>query len=67
MQDYREETEVKRVCVDLVERAWRYSLDETYLSPFAREGSEALSWDFCGGKKDDITVIVASVVSDNDG
>ncbi len=55
---------MRRACVDLVERAYRYSQDESYLSPFAKEGSRALSWDFYGGKQDDITVVVASVVSD---
>ncbi len=50
--------------MELVERAYRCSLDETYLSPFAKEGTEALSWDYSGGKPDDITVIVAAVVSE---
>ena len=51
----------------LVEEAYRLSLDPNYLSPFTREGSQALSWEYSGGKPDDITVILAAVVeSDGD-
>ena len=50
-----------------MEEAYRLSLDPNYLSPFTREGSQALSWEYSGGKPDDITVILAAVVeSDGD-
>ena len=48
-------------CAKLVEAAHARSLDPGYLSPFAREGSQALSWSYSGGKADDITVLLAAV------
>ena len=54
--------EMKRVVTRLVEKALVYSNDMNYLSPFAKEGSEALSWSYMGGKKDDITVLLGAVV-----
>ena len=53
---------VQRAAEELVEAAYGLSLDSDYLSPFAREGSQALSWEYSGGKPDDITVILAAVV-----
>lgn len=64
MQDLTPQS-IQRVTEDLVEEAYRLSLDQDYLSPFAREGTQALSWPFSGGKPDDITVILAAVVSDD--
>jgi len=58
------EENVKETCVALVERAFEHSQDTTYLSPFAKEGSEALSWLYVGGKPDDITVLLAAVVNE---
>ena len=56
---------IQRVTEDLVEEAYRLSLDQDYLSPFAREGTQALSWPYSGGKPDDITVVLAAAVSDD--
>ena len=53
---------IQKAAEELVEEAYRLSLDPDYLSPFAREGSQALSWEYSGGKPDDITVILAAVV-----
>ena len=64
MQDLTPEN-IQRATEDLVEAAYKLSLDDDYLSPFAREGTQALSWPYSGGKPDDITVILAAVVSDN--
>ena len=55
---------MKETCVTLVERAFEHSQDTSYLSPFAKEGSEALSWLYIGGKPDDITVLLAAVVNE---
>ena len=60
MQDTANEAEVKKGCIELVEKAYQNSRDEFYSSPF-EEGSEALHF---GGKPDDITVIVAAVVNE---
>lgn len=57
---------IRRAAERLVEEAHRLSLEPEYLSPFAVEGSRALSWEYSGGKPDDITIILAAVVS-NDG
>jgi hypothetical protein len=58
---------IQKVAEELTEEAHRLSLDADYLSPFAREGSQALSWEYSGGKPDDITVVLAAVVeSDGD-
>ena len=66
MQDLTPEN-VQKAAEELVEEAYRLSLDPDYLSPFAREGSQSLSWEYSGGKPDDITVILAAVVkSDRD-
>lgn len=48
---------VKRV----VEKTYKYSVDPTYMSPFAELGSHLLSWEFQGGKLDDITVLLAAI------
>lgn len=64
LQDLTPEN-IQRATEDLVEAAYKLSLDDDYLSPFAREGTQALSWPYSGGKPDDITVILAAVVSDN--
>ena len=58
------EESVKETCAALVERVFEHSQDTTYLSPFAKEGSEALSWLYVGGKPDDITVLLAAVVDE---
>ena len=58
--------DMKRVVTQLVERALVYSNDMTYLSPFAKKGSEALSWSYMGGKKDDITVLLGAVVGEEE-
>lgn len=55
--------DIQKACSELAERAYVYSHDTNYLSPFAREGCEALSWRFYGGKPDDITVILAGVAN----
>ena len=55
--------EIQKVCHELAERAYQYSQDPNYPSPHSQEGCQALSWQFCGGKPDDITIILASVVS----
>ena len=66
MQDLTPEN-VQKAAEELVEEAYRLSLNPDYLSPFAREGSRSLSWEYSGGKPDDITVILAAVVkSDRD-
>lgn len=54
--------EVEKAAEQLVEKALVHSKDETYFSPFAKEGSAALSWDYWGGKQDDITVLLGAVV-----
>lgn len=51
---------------EIVEKTHRHSVDSTYMSPFARLGSQALSWEFQGGKYDDITVLLAAVTSSSD-
>ena len=45
----------------IVEKTYRYSTDSSYLSPFAKIGSQVLSWEFLGGKLDDITVLLAAI------
>ena len=54
---------IQKAAEVLVEEAYKLSLDSDYLSPFAREGSQSLSWEYSGGKPDDITVILAAVVN----
>ena len=61
MQDLTPES-IHAAAEELVEEAHRLSLDPNYLSPFTREGSQVLSWEYSGGKPDDITVILAAVV-----
>ena len=41
--------------------AEKYSLQQHYMSPFAK-GAREQYYDYMGGKPDDITVIVAQVV-----
>jgi len=53
--------ELLEMVTRLVERAVAYSQDETYLSPLAHNGSRTLSWNYIGGKVDDITAIVSIV------
>ena len=51
----------------LVERTRELSVDTSYLSPFAADASKDSTWrqsEYIGGKVDDITVIVAAVVSE---
>lgn len=43
----------------LVKVAYEASVDKRAITPYAREASEALNMCFSGGKKDDITVLVA--------
>ena len=47
----------------IVEKTYSYSMDATYMSPFAQQGSQALSWEFQGGKLDDITVLLAAITT----
>ncbi|CAN6238737.1 unnamed protein product [Urochloa humidicola] len=48
---------------DIIARiAYNISMDESADSPFSRECSKEYGELFCGGKKDDITVIVAYIV-----
>ena len=56
---------IQSIAQEIVEDAYRLSLDQYYLSPFAMEGSQALSWEYSGGKPDDITLILAAVVNDD--
>ncbi len=53
--------ELTEAVIGLVKKALSLSRDEDYLSPFARDGSQALSWNYVGGKRDDITVILGAV------
>lgn len=48
---------VKRI----VQKAHHYSMDPSYMSPFAQLGSQILSWEFEGGKLADITVLLLAV------
>lgn len=47
---------------EIVEKSYKNSVDSSYMSPFAQSGSQALSWEYQGGKPDDITVILAAVM-----
>ena len=49
----------------LVEKTYDYSTDPAYMSPFAKQGSQALSWEFLGGKLDDITILLAAITTGN--
>ncbi len=42
--------------------AKNYSSKMNYLSPFAKKAQELKKYNYIGGKKDDITVIVAQIV-----
>lgn len=53
--------ELTRTATSLVETAFTNSNNEAYMSPFARDGSLAFSWNYVGGKQDDITVILGMV------
>jgi len=44
----------------IAELAYKFSLDEKHMSPFAKKAYEAY-YDFVGGKSDDITVVVGQV------
>ena len=57
---------IQRVAEELVDEAYKLSLESDYLSPFAVEGSRALSWEYVGGKPDDITLLLAAVVDSDD-
>ena len=41
-------------------------MDESYMSPFAKAGTLALSWEFQGGKRDDITILLAGVTNSSE-
>lgn len=49
----------------LAETAFKWSLNNTYNSPFAKKAKRS-AIKFLGGKSDDITVIVAKIVISND-
>jgi len=46
----------------LVGTTHKLSIDKSFMSPFAVAGTRALSWEFQGGKRDDITILVAAVL-----
>ena len=63
VQDLSQES-IQTAAEELAEEAYKNSLDFDYLSPFAKEGSCALSWEYSGGKPDDITILLAAVVQE---
>ncbi len=54
-------SDLDKMVKSLVSKAHDLSLDDSFMSPFAVAGSRALSWEFQGGKRDDITILAAAV------
>jgi hypothetical protein len=50
----------------LAKEAERLSWDKSYNSPFAQKAKEN-NFAYCGGKPDDITIIIAQVFDDANG
>lgn len=61
---YTGQAELDEIVKRIAEKTHQYSTDTLYMSPFAKQGSQALSWEFNGGKLDDITVLLAPITSE---
>lgn len=54
---------LQRIAQNLAKRALTNGHDPTYYSPFARSAKRSLGINICGGKPDDVTVLLAIVKS----
>lgn len=60
---YTDQLALEKLVKQIAERTHEHSVDTTYMSPFAKLGSQMLSWEFSGGKLDDITILLAAVLN----
>ncbi len=60
---YSDHASLEDMAKTIVERSYSHSIDTSCMSPFAKQGSSALSWEFQGGKLDDITVLLAAITN----
>ena len=51
---------------EMAEMTYNYSKNSSYMSPFAKQGSQMLSWEYQGGKPGDITIILAAITNCSD-
>ena len=63
---YSKQADLDNMVKRIVEETYKHSTSTTHMSPFARLGSQALSWEFQGGKLDDITVLLAAITDATD-
>ena len=63
---YTNQADVDKVVKRMVEKAYENSTDPSFMSPFALLGSQMLSWEYQGGKPDDITIMLAAITDSLD-
>ena len=51
--------QVRSMAQELSRRAFEASVDRNYVTPYSRDATEYFDMVYSGGKKDDITVVVA--------
>ncbi|CAF4103912.1 unnamed protein product [Rotaria socialis] len=54
---------LQRIAHKLAKRALKNGYDPNFYSPFARSAKRSLGINICGGKPDDVTVLLAVVKS----
>ena len=60
---FTNQADLDKMVQEMAEKTYDLSRNLTYVSPFAKSASKDLSWEYQGGKPDDITIVLAAVRS----